>query len=187
VSREIARGYVSDCGGLSGDFSVGVVKALRKHQLSHRMWLAVNERRAVVKAAWASMFAGQGEDGVDVLLAPLTVASAAAFCHDSSHTKGVRPLYMPSGRTIAVNGTRSRCYLHRHPHCLTFSPSHLLTIAPSHTFSSCICSSSYYLTFAPSHHHSFSPSHLLTFSPSRVLHTTILFVACDVYLRNRGC
>ena len=41
-SREIARGYLSDCGGMSGSYDPAYIQAIKRHQLSHRAWVEAN-------------------------------------------------------------------------------------------------------------------------------------------------
>ena len=98
LSREIARSYISDCGGLSGEYRPDQVFALRRHQITHREWLSANEDRARLKLSWKSFF-----DEYDVVLAPC--ARVAAFDHD--HSDATRPFYMPSSRTLVVNGEQT--------------------------------------------------------------------------------
>lgn len=98
LSREIARSYISDCGGLSGEYRPDQVIALRRHQINHRDWLHANEDRAKLKASWDHFF-----KEYDVVLAPC--ARVAAFEHD--HSNALRPFYIPSSRTLEVNGKQT--------------------------------------------------------------------------------
>ena len=95
ISREVARAYVSDCGGLSSEYDTRYIKALRRHQMTHRDWTLIDETRAQLRHIWANFFTRY-----DIVLAP--VSRTAAFEHD--HTEANRPFYMPSKRTLAVNG-----------------------------------------------------------------------------------
>lgn len=104
-SAEIARAYISDCGGMSGDYDPGYVEAVRKHVLNHRAWTEMNKARGMIRNDWDELFSG-----VDVVIAP--VSRTAAFAQDVSDA--TRPLYMPSGRRIEVNGKATQyadnCY-----------------------------------------------------------------------------
>ena len=99
ISREVARAYISDCGGLSGEYDAKYVETLRRHQLTHRDWIAINKDRDRIRSTWHSFFSS----GIDIVLAP--VSRTAAFPHD--HSAATRPFYMPSSRTLDVNGTKT--------------------------------------------------------------------------------
>ncbi|HEY2874374.1 MAG TPA: amidase [Reyranella sp.] len=74
--------------GLAADDKSTLAQMLRGMVLSHRDWLALNERRHRMRLAWDAFF-----KDYDVLLCPVTASAAFPHDHDPSRAK----------RTIVVN------------------------------------------------------------------------------------
>jgi amidase len=85
------RSNVERASALKPDDQSYFAKMLRAYTISHRDWLAVNNRRHAMKLAWESFFARY-----DVLLCP--AAASAAFPHDHVGER--------HERTILVNGRK---------------------------------------------------------------------------------
>eukprot|EP00039_Didymoeca_costata_P010939 m.149375 g.149375 ORF g.149375 m.149375 type:complete len:562 (+) comp15011_c0_seq11:188-1873(+) len=98
LSREIARAYTSDCGGLSGSFNPDYILSLRDHTISHRRWCELNDTREKLRLMWHNFFL---HEGFDFLITPC--ASTPAFPHLTDTSKTQRLSYMPSQRTINVD------------------------------------------------------------------------------------
>ena len=83
------EGLVAKAGGNAEYVDDDAVMFARNSVLSHRDWLAANERRAAAQQAWADVF-----ENVDVMIAP--IQPVAAFPHDTERPYGKR--------TLSVNG-----------------------------------------------------------------------------------
>ena len=83
------EGLVARAGGNAEYVDDDAVMFARNSVLSHRDWLAANERRAAAQQAWADVF-----ENVDVMIAP--IQPVAAFPHDTERSYGKR--------TLSVNG-----------------------------------------------------------------------------------
>ena len=81
---------VTKAGGNAEHFDNDAVMFARNSVLSHRDWLAANERRAIAQQAWADVF-----ESIDVMIAP--IQPVAAFLHDTERSYGKR--------TLDVNGS----------------------------------------------------------------------------------
>jgi amidase len=90
IPSDMWDGLVAKAGGNTEFVDDDSVMFARDSALSHRDWLAANERRAHAQRAWSDVF-----ENVDVMIAP--IQPVAAFPHDTERPYGKR--------TLSVNGS----------------------------------------------------------------------------------
>ncbi|MGB3734073.1 MAG: amidase family protein [Ilumatobacter sp.] len=90
ISGDRWDGLVERAAGSEEYAENDAVTFARDSALSHRSWLAANERRAHAQLAWADVF-----EHIDVMIAP--IQPVAAFPHDTERPYGKR--------TLKVNGS----------------------------------------------------------------------------------